>query len=251
MLVRSLQQSGGETMGTERSLKMLIAGAVRTGVIDTAALFTRETGIAADFDTGTALSVRDRVLAGQANADLVTMNMAGFDAAVAAGKIARDDIVLLGRVSVAVTVRNGAPEPDLSSVESFVAAILAADRLIHNQALTGLHAAEVFERLGIAGRVRDKTTVVPNGEAVMKALADDRHANTIAIAHATEIRLNDHLGTHLVGPLPGAIGRETPYGAATLAGAAMEKEARDLVALMGSPRGRDIFVASGVMPASA
>jgi hypothetical protein len=31
----------------------------------------------------------------------------------------------------------------------------------------------------------------------------------------------------------------------------MEKEARDLVALMASPRGRDIFVASGVVLASA
>jgi ABC-type molybdate transport system substrate-binding protein len=83
----------------------------------------------------------------------------------------------------------------------------------------------------------------------MEALAADRSGSAIGFGHATEIRLHDYLGTRLVGPLPGEIGRQTPYAAAPLAGAGQPDAARRLIDFMISPRGRQVFLDAGVLQA--
>jgi ABC-type molybdate transport system substrate-binding protein len=83
----------------------------------------------------------------------------------------------------------------------------------------------------------------------MEALAADISGNAIGFGHATEIRLHDYLGTRLVGPLPGEIGRQTPYAAGLLADAGDNETGRALIDFMVSARGRQVFLDSGVLPA--
>jgi ABC-type molybdate transport system substrate-binding protein len=62
----------------------------------------------------------------------------------------------------------------------------------------------------------------------------------------TEIRLHNDLGTHLVGPLPDAISRETPYAAGVLATVANPEAASHFVAFLGSRDCKEHFVEAGV-----
>ncbi|HSR70803.1 MAG TPA: substrate-binding domain-containing protein, partial [Kiloniellales bacterium] len=85
------------------------------------------------------------------------------------------------------------------------------------------------------------------GRGVLERLASSKSDNEIGFGQITEIRLNEDLGVHLVGPLPEPIGKTTDYAVAVLADAARPEDARKLVAFMISPEGKEIFVATGVV----
>jgi len=172
-----------------------------------------------------------------------------FDELIAAGHVRPEDVAVLGSVTLGVTIREGDRVPDLASVDAFVASVLAADRIIYNTASSGQHVAKVFERLGLAERIGSKVLALPDGKSAMEALAADRSGNAIGFGQATEIRLHDHLGTRFVGPLPGEIGHETHYAAGRLAAASEPDAARQLIDFMISPRGRQVFVDTGVLQA--
>jgi molybdate transport system substrate-binding protein len=232
-----------------RTVRILSAGAVKEGVRKSAELFGAETGIGHTIDFETAPVIKERVLSGDAGADLITLPRPQFDELIAAGHVRSEHVAPLGIIAVGVTIRDGDREPDLSSIDAFVGAVLAADRVIYNTASSGEYVAKVLGRLGLADKIRHKASVVPTGKAVMETLAADTSGNAIGFGHATEIRLHDHLGTRFVGPLPGGIGRETLYAAGPLAGAAEPEAARQLIDFMVSPRGRATLVETGILPA--
>ena len=233
-------------MAENRTIRILSAGAMKQGIRTCAEIYSAETGAPFAIEFATGPVIKERVVAGDANADIVAVPRHQFDDLIVANRIRAEDVAVLGCVTVGTTVKNGAREPDLSSVDGFVASVLAADRLIYNLASSGQYVAMVLEGLGLTDQVKDKTSIFPDGKSTMEAIAADTTGNALGFGHATEIRLHDYLGTHLVGPLPGEIGRETPYAAGRLAEAA--ETAQGLVDFMVSERGRQTFLDSGVLP---
>ena len=145
-----------------------------------------------------------------------------------------------------MAVRAGAPEPDLSSVESFKHALLAADSVVYNQASSGLYIAGMIEDLGLAEALEAKTVRVPTGAAVFTHLAESGSPAEIGFGQIPEIRRFADNGVALVGPLPEAIGKTTTYAAGLLTDAQETNAAEALLAFMATPRARDIFVAAGL-----
>ena len=234
-------------MATGESLRILSADAPKTGLRKNAERFSAEAGIPHEIELATGPVIKERVLAGKANADLVVIPRAEFDDLIAAGHFAAADVVVIGHVTVGVTVRNGDPEPDLRTVEGFVDSVLSAKRIIYNTASSGQYVAKMFERLGLLDRIKDKSSILPTGKTAMEALAADTSGGAIGFGHVTEIRLHDKLGTHLVGPLPGEIGRQTPYAAGIWSKASEPANARRLVDFLTSSRGKSVFVEAGVL----
>ena len=230
-------------------IRILSADAPKGGLRKNAELFTAETGFPHEIELATGPVIKERMLSGKADADLVVIPRAEFDDLIAAGYFDPNDLAVLGLVTVGVTVRNGAREPDLSTVDAFVASVLAADRLIYNTASSGQYIAKMFERLGLVDRIKRKASILPTGKAAMEALAADTSGNAIGFGHVTEIRLHDRLGTHLVGPLPGEIGRQTPYAIGLLADARHSDAARQLMEFMTSTRSKQNFLETGVLQA--
>jgi molybdate transport system substrate-binding protein len=230
------------------AIRILTAGGVKEGLRRTAELFSEETGIAHEIEIAPGPLIEERALADTADADLVVIPRPQFEGLVAAGKVPADDIAILGFVTVGVTIRTGDREPDLSSLEAFIDSLLAAERVIYNKASSGTYVARTLERIGVAGRIRDKVSVLPDGKSAMEALAADRSGSAIGFGHATEIRLHDYLGTRFVGALPEEIGRQTPYAAGPLSISATPDASRQLIALMTSPRGKALFLETGVLP---
>ena len=229
------------------TLRILSTDAPKTGVRRCVTAFTAKTGQAVDIDLAPAPIIKERITSGGEKPDIIVATLSVLNEFADTGFADPESIAPIGSVAVGVVVRNDAPEPDLSSVESFTGAMLAADAIVYNKASSGLYVAQMLDRIGVAERIADKTTIVPNGAAVMEFLADKAPLNAIGFGHITEIRLHDNLGTHLAGPLPEAIGRHTVYAVGLHTTAAMPDAARALIARMVSAKGLADFVASGVI----
>lgn len=226
---------------------ILSADAPKGGLREAADAFTAETGLAHEIQLATGPVIKGRVAAGETDADLVVIPMAWHEELSAGGHVVPGSAAPLGRITVAVTVKNGAREPDISTVNAFVASMLAADLVIYNTASSGTYVAEMLKRIGLEPRIRDKSLILPTGVAVMETLAADTSGNAIAFGHVTEILRHADKGTHLVGPLPGEIGRETVYGVALNRRARQPDAARKLAEFLVSPHGKEIFVRNGVL----
>jgi molybdate transport system substrate-binding protein len=231
---------------TDETLRILSADAPKTGLRQLSHSFSLATGVDHDIELLTGPKIKARILAGEANADLVVIPREQLEDLVAAGHVGPEEIAMLGHVTVGVAVRNGAREPDLASVDSFVRSVLAADRVIYNTASSGLYVASVFERLGLIDAIKEKSTILPTGKATMETLAADESGGAICFGHATEIRLHDALGTHYAGPLPGDIGRRTPYAAGPLLRMPRLDVARRFIAYLTSAEGKKVFAETGV-----
>ena len=234
-------------MASAEPLRILSADAPKTGLRKNAEIFSAEAGIPHEIELVTGPVIKERVLAGKANADLVVIPRAEFDDLIAAGHFTPADVAVIGHVTVGVTVRNGAPEPDLRTVEGFVNSVLAAKHIIYNTPSSGQYVAKMFERLGLLDKIKDKSSILPTGKTAMEALANDTSGSAIGFGHVTEIRLHDALGTHLVGPLPGEIGRQTPYAVGIPVKTGRREDAKRLVARFTSASGKEVFRDTGVL----
>ena len=118
----------------------------------------------------------------------------------------------VARVGVGVGVRESAPLPDLSTVEAFKRALLAAKSVIYMDpqiGTSGRHVAEVLQRLGISDEVNAKAKLGQGGQ-VAEAVASGEIE--LAIHQISEILPVQ--GVRFAGPLPSELQKFTIYVAA-------------------------------------
>lgn len=228
------------------AVRILSAGAPKAGVSACAEAFARESGQKVDISFATAPILRERIEAGEAGADIVVAPLAAMEAFARDGRLAAGPRVPVGSVKAGVAIRDGAPVPDIASVESLKQALLAADAVVYNEASSGQYIAEMIGRLGLADALAARVLRLANGAAVMTHLTGDPTGRAIGFGQIPEIRRFEDRGVRLVGPLPEAIGKTTTYAAGLLAGAATHDNARALLDFMGSVEATRIYAESGL-----
>jgi molybdate transport system substrate-binding protein len=169
-----------------------------------------------------------------------------MDAFAEAGRIAAVPRVRVGAVKAGVAIRKGAAVPDLSSVESFKQALLAADSVVRNEASSGLYIAGLIERLGLDQALAAKTVVVPNGAAVIAHLRQSNLEHELGFSQVPEIRRFEDQGIELAGPLPDEIGKTTSYEAGLLSDSELPEPAKALLEFMDSPPAQELYAAAGL-----
>ena len=230
------------SMARAETIRVLAAGAVQAAVESLQAPLAAASGHQLDAAFDTAGATRQRVLAGE-RVDVVILSAETLGAVAAAGRTTANAAVDLGSVQVAVAVRAGARPPDISSPDALKRALLAARSIAHSDpargATAGTHFVGVLERLGIAGDLKARISVLPFGGEVVEGVAQGRFE--IGVSQSSEISAN--IGVTLVGPLPEPLAHRTRYLAAatTEAGPA----ARAFLQLLASPQGRAAFAAAG------
>lgn len=149
----------------------------------------------------------------------------------------------LGTVRIGVAARAGAPRPDVSSVDAFRAALLAAQTIAYTNpaagGTAGSYFAGVIDRLGIAEAIAGKRRLAADGLDVMRKVTAGEAE--LGITQASEILLVDK--TTFVGPLPEALQLLTTYAAWVPDGA--DPAARGLAAALTTEQGRARFRAAG------
>ncbi|MDU8913976.1 substrate-binding domain-containing protein [Aestuariicoccus sp. MJ-SS9] len=228
------------------NLRILSAGAPKTGVRLCAEAFASATMGTVEIEFATAPEVRERMASGFVDADIVVAPVAAIEEFAASGALIVGSSVLLGSISAGVAVRRGAQVPDLHSAASLREALLTADLLIYNRASSGQYIHTMIERLGLSEAVAGKTLRTDTGADAMAYLANDRSERAIGFGQITEIRLKEGLGIQLVGPLPEELGKKTSYSAAVSTSARNPDRAKDLLAHFTSEEGRGILLQSGI-----
>jgi molybdate transport system substrate-binding protein len=230
------------------TIRILSAGAPKTGVSRCAKAYEEATGHKAEITFATAPVVRQSVESGEDDADVVVATVPVVDGFEAAGLTVPGARATVGSVKAAVAVKAGTPFPDISSADSLRAAILAAPAVLYNSASSGLYIEKMMETLGVADEIRDRTIRLPNGDAVLKHLGSSETPGEIGFGQATEIRRQEELDglVAFVGALPKEVENITTYAVALLPHARNAEAARGLVAFMGSAAGLKIFAATGV-----
>jgi len=226
------------------TLKILSAGAVKSGVAQVAKEFERATGTRVTVEFNTAPELRKRIAAGEA-ADVVVAPPAAMDEFQKLGKIDAGTRGFVGRSRMGVVVHAGAPAPDVSTSAAFRKALAAATAVIYNKASSGIYSAKLMEKLGLDKELGAKIVVVDTGSAIMRTVAE-KGPGAIGLAQISEVMVMIDKGcaVKLAAPLPDEIQNTTSYDAAAFSTA--PEAARDLARQLTSEAAKKVFAAAGI-----
>ena len=179
--------------------------------------------------------------------DVVIMVGYALDDLAKQGKVLPDSRVELARSGIGVAVRQGAPRPDISTVDGLRRALLAAKSIAYSDSASGVYIqSEMFKRLGIAEQVAGKARMIPAepvGEVVARGEAE------IGFQQISELK--PIKGVDIVGPLPPEVQFYTVFSAGVVADSREPAVARALVHFLASPAAADAIRASGMEPMGA
>ena len=176
--------------------------------------------------------------------DVVVMVGYALDDLIKQGKVVPDSRSELTRSGISVAVRQGAPKPDISTVDALRRALLAAKSIAYSDSASGVYIQnEMFKRLGIADQVAGKARMIP-AEPVGAVVA--RGEAEIGFQQTSELKPIP--GIDIVGPLPPEVQIYTVFSAGVVAGSREPDAARALIQFLGSPSAADAIQASGMEP---
>jgi molybdate transport system substrate-binding protein len=204
--------------------------ALRGVLVETEPQFLARTGLAitARYKSTNAQLI---AIADGATADVAIITREAIDRLTAEGKIVPGSTKDVAQSGIGLAVRSGAPKPDISTVEAFTQTILAAKSIAFSRlGASGVHFAEVIERLGIGEEIRRKSVISDAymGEIVVRGEAE------LAVQQISE--LMPVAGIDVVGPLPGDLQKISLFAAGIFTAARNPAGAAKLVSFLAEPR---------------
>jgi molybdate transport system substrate-binding protein len=231
----------GATAAIAADIRVLSAAAVKGPLVETAARFERDTGHRVLLEFTTAGKVDSRIAAGD-RPDLVVNTRTRLDALSAKG--GRPGTVQdLGTVRIGVAVRSGTPHPDVSNVDVFRAALVAAKSVAYTDpaagGTAGSHFAAAIDKLGLTDVLAAKRHLATDGLDVMRKIKSGDVE--LGITQVSEILLVDR--TTYAGPLPESLQVPTIYS--VFVPLAADPADRAFASALTSAAGRARFDAAG------
>ena len=234
----------GAQMAGAAEIKLLTAGAMRAVVVAVLADFEKQTGHKVSLDNDTAGGLSKRIDGGEAF-DVAIITPAVVDDLAKKGRIVPGSRIDLAKVGMGVAIKEGAPAPDIGTVDAFKRTLLAAKSVAYIDpkagGSSGIYFDKLLDRLGIADQVRPKAKLKAGGyvaELVANGEAE------IAIHQISEIV--PVKGVTLAGPLPAEIQNSTIYAGGIAAAAKDGAAAKALVAFLAGPAIDPILKSKGM-----
>jgi len=231
---------------SKNELRVLSAGAVKSGVAKVAQEFERASGTRVTVEFSTAPEMRKRVAAGE-TADVFVVPPAVMDEFQDQGKIVADSRGFVGRSRMGVVVHAKAATPDLGDTAAFKRALLAASAVVYNKASSGLYSAKLMEKLGLDKELGSTIVVVDTGAAIMEYVAAHPPA-AVGLAQISEVMVMIDKGcaVRLAAPLPDEIQNVTSYDAAATSASKAPDAACALARNLTSEAAKTVFAATGI-----
>src|SRR5262249_9466857 len=135
------------------------------GVRELAVAFERASGHKVTVIQEDAAALEQR-LNSNGPADLITSNPAPIDVLIQKGKVVAGTATPFALAGLGLSVRAGAPKPDIGTVEAYKAALLAAKSIGYSRGCSGTHVAEGIEKLGLTEQLKPKTVFTGGGPVV-------------------------------------------------------------------------------------
>jgi molybdate transport system substrate-binding protein len=231
--------------GWAADIKIMSGGAPQQVLAVLTPEFEKQTGNHVQYKFEVLAALQKRLEAGE-TPDMVLMPVQMIDGYVKSGKMRADGRASLGRLGIIVVVKQGAPKPDISTVESFRKTLLDARSVGFSTPMTpsGVHLGKVIQELGIADALQNKLTrraALDGGiELIAKGEVD------IGIYPASEVAAVKGLSS--VGPLPATLRSDSIYAAAVTTDSAAPSQALAFIKFLADPANRKHWQDAGFDP---
>lgn len=218
--------------------------ATRLVLAELVTAFQRHSGSRVAIESVGGVDAARRVQAGEAF-DVVILASDVIDKLITGGHLQAGSKVDLVRSNVAVAMRAGAMQPDISTEEAVRQAVLAARSLSYSSGPSGVALAKLFERWGIAEDIKGRIVTPPPGIPVGRLVA----SGEVELGFQQLSELMHLEGIALLGPLPPAIQITTTFCAAVCTGSQQMAAVRALLDYMNSPAAAAAKRRRGMEPA--
>lgn len=224
-------------------LKILTAGAMKQVVLAVAPEFEKQ-GHKLIVDNDTAGALQKRIEGGE-TFDLAVITPSAIDALTGKGQVVSGSKVSIARVAIGVMVRAGADKPDISTVEAFKQALLAAKTVAYidpaSGGSSGIYLTGLFGKLGIAEAITPKAKLKRGGYVADLLVSGEAELGIHQISEIVPVK-----GVTLVGPLPAEIQNYTTYAAGISAKAGDKAAAQAFIDLLAGPAGAAVLRDKGM-----
>jgi len=205
-------------------IKIMAPRGIWTVLQEAGPAFERATGHKINFSVDLAAVVTRRVNAGEAF-DIAVATPQQIDALVKDGKLLADTRADLTKAGIGVEVKKGAAKPDISSVDAFKRAMLAAKSIGYLKIGTsGQMVAAAFAKIGLTEAVKEKL-ILPEDDVVSEMVAEGK----IEIGMVNISQILTSPGVDLVGPLPAEIQTYIVFSGGVSTKSANSDAARELM----------------------
>jgi molybdate transport system substrate-binding protein len=248
-LAMVLMAAGAPRAAAAAEIKVLTAGAFKQVLLAIVPDFEKQTGHKVTLDNDTVGALTKRIEGGEAF-DLAVLTPGAVNDLSSKGKFAAGTRINLARVGVGVVVKDGTPAPDISSVDAFKRALLAAKSVAYIDPAaggsSGIYVAGLLDKLGIAGDVKPKAKLIPGGAVAEHIARGEAELGIHQISEILPVK-----GVTLVGPLPADIQNYTIYAAGIGANAKEAEAAKALLGALSGPAAADVLKSKGMQAAGS
>lgn len=197
--------------------------------------FTASTGNTLDTILGPSMgqspeAIPNRLARGE-SADVVIMVGYALDDLIKQGKVIPGSRVELADSRIGMAVRDGAPKPDIGSVDALKATLLHAKSIAYSDSASGVYIErELFKRLGIEDQVKAKAKMIPKIPVASVVANGDYEVGFQQVSELLPVP-----GATFVGKIPESVQSVTRYAAGIPVGAPHPQEAKALLDYLASP----------------
>lgn len=223
----------------EAPVKIVATIAVEGAFAEIEPLLPARSGVPVTVEFATTAALVDRLTSGE-SADLAILTQEAVQQLAAKGHVRSSTDLVLSVIGIAVA--DDAPLPIMKTTADFVAFMKATPSIAYTvRGVSGLHMAQLIERLGLGAVVQPKATVVDGFSGTL--LREGKVA--AAVQQISELKFT---GATNVVPLPDEIQVETIFTVAVLNGATSADAAAKMVRVLTSPEAAAAFQRSGALP---
>lgn len=228
-------------------VRVFVGGAMSEPAREVGEAFARRSGNTLVYVRDTTGALQKRLASGEL-ADVIVLATPGMDALQKDNKVAAGTRTDLARALIGVAVRAGARSPDLSTVDAFKAALLAATSVSYVTPASGGTSGTYFDgllrRMGIFDLMKPKIVYRTQGSEVADAVANGEAE--LGISFTSELQPNK--GVQVAGTLPAAIQLPTIYVGAVVTAARHADAARAYLQTFAGAEGRAAVTKAGLEP---
>lgn len=188
-------------------------------------------------------AIPNRLARGE-HADVVIMVAYALDDLIKQGKVLPDSRVDLADSRIGLSVREGAPKPDISTVDAFRKTLLDARSIAYSDSASGVYVeTEMFKKLGIEAQVKGRAHKIEKTPVGSVVAQGDYQIGLQQVSELLPVK-----GASFVGKIPEPLQKITTFAAGVPVGAEHPEAGRALIRYLASPAARGEIERSGMDP---
>jgi molybdate transport system substrate-binding protein len=227
----------------ENLVRLLSTLALMGAVRSLAGRYEASGGARIDADFAPTLGLLDRLRGGE-TADVVILTREGLDDLASQGTVVAGSRVDLARSFVGIAVKAGAPHPDIATVSTLRATLLAARSVAYSRiGASGIFFAQLIAQLGIGAEINARATIVPQGFTAGQLVSGEAD---LAVQQISELK--QVAGVEIVGPIPLHLQSPAVFSAGRLAASRKVDQSDRLLKFLASTEAAPALRESGLEP---